>query len=97
MRLSEGRLALECVHRHRARLAHRAPQYLAREQLQWPQLQWGLGSAQAAQPAGAGHVRGAANLEKQYRHGHMTALVEAEWDHVMESILGDQVADMDDI
>ena len=36
-------------------------------------------------------------LKSSYRHGHMTALAEAELDHAiaMESILGDQVADTD--
>jgi hypothetical protein len=36
-------------------------------------------------------------LKSGYCHGHMAALVEAEWDHVMESILEGQVADTDNI
>ena len=36
-------------------------------------------------------------LKSGYCHGHMAALVEAEWDHTIESILEGQVADMDNI
>jgi hypothetical protein len=36
-------------------------------------------------------------LKSGYCHGHMAALVEAEWDHTTESILEGQVADTDDI
>ena len=38
-------------------------------------------------------------LKSSYRHGHMTAPAEAEFNHTMESVLGvgDWVADMDNI
>jgi hypothetical protein len=36
-------------------------------------------------------------LKSGYCHGHMAALVEAEWDHMTESVLEGQVADTDDI
>jgi hypothetical protein len=36
-------------------------------------------------------------LKSGYHHGHMAALVEAEWDHITESVLEGQVADTDDI
>jgi hypothetical protein len=36
-------------------------------------------------------------LKSGYCHRHMAALVEAEWDHAMESVLEGQVADIDDI